>query len=204
MGFTTVPRDIARLEYSAIRLPLTLLDEHVVARYWDDEAILRLGFEKFLGSLDGLAGRLLADHDLSRRGQALIMGTGYLANADELDAQARLRRMQADEELQAEQAAARRAREQATAEIDAKVTAAYQQEQEERQQVRRTADAQVTAKKAPAKKAPARQAPARQAPAKQAARRSGPSASSGRGSGSPARGSGSPARGGQSRRAASS
>lgn len=26
----------------------TLLEDHVVARYWDDEAVLRLGFERFL------------------------------------------------------------------------------------------------------------------------------------------------------------
>ena len=128
MGITTVPRNIARLEYTAVRLPLTLLEDHVVARYWDDEAVLRRGFELFLGSLDGLAGRLLADDDLSRRGQALIMRTEYLAKADELDALAQQRRMQAEEELQAEQAAARLAREQATAEMDAKVAAAYQQE----------------------------------------------------------------------------
>ena len=59
------------------------------------------------------------------------MRTEYLAKADELDAQAQLRRIQAEEEPQAERAAARRAREQATAEMDAKVAAADRQEQEE-------------------------------------------------------------------------
>ena len=151
MGLTT--RDIARLEYSAVRLPLTLLEKRVVARYWDEEAILRLGFEKFLGSLDGLAGRLLADNDLSRRGQALLMRTGHLANADGHDAQAQLRLMRADEELETERATARRARDQATAEMDAQVTAAYQQEQEAKRKARRTADGQATVKKARAKKA---------------------------------------------------
>ena len=153
MGLTTVPRNIARLEYMAVRLPLTLLEEHVVARYWDDEAVLRMGFERFLGSLDGLAGRLLADDDLSRRGQALLMRTEYLANADEPDAQAQLRLMRADEELEGERAASRRARDQATAEMDAKLAAAYQQEQEDKRRARRTADAQATVKKARAKQA---------------------------------------------------
>ena len=153
MGMTTVPRNIARLEYMAVRLPLTLLEEHVVARYWDDEAVLRMGFERFLGSLDGLAGRLLADDDLSRRGQALLMRTEYLANADELDALAQQRRAQAEEQLQAEQAAARRARERATTEMDAEVAAAFRQEQEEKRQLRRTANAQATAKQARARQA---------------------------------------------------
>ena len=53
MGLTAIPRRVGKLEYSAVRLPLTLLENHVVARYWDDEAALRLGFERFLGSLDG-------------------------------------------------------------------------------------------------------------------------------------------------------
>ena len=194
MGLTTVPRDIARLDYSAVRLPLTLLEERVVARYWDEEAILRLGFEKFLGSLDGLAGRLLADGDLSRRGQALLMRTEYLPKAAELDAQAQLRLMRADDELQAERAAARRARDQATAEMDAQVAAPHRHEQEETRTARRTAGAQGTvkrapAKSAPAKRAPAKKAPAKKAPAKQAAHRSGTSGSSARGSGSPGRGS---------------
>ena len=221
MGLTTVPRDIARLEYSVVRLPLTLLEERVVAKYWDEEAILRLGFETFLGSLDGLAGRLLADDDLSRRGQALLMRTEYLVNANELNAQAQLRRMRADEELQAERAAARRARDQATAEMDAKVAAAHRKEQQEQRKARRTAAAEATVKKARAQQAAGKRA-ARAAETKQAeqkrARRSSTSGSPGRGSGSPGRGSGSPgrgsgspgrgsgssARGGQPRRAASS
>jgi selenophosphate synthetase-related protein len=156
MGLSTVPRNIARLEYSAVRLPLTLLEDHVVARYWDDEAVLRLGFERFLGSLDGIAGRLLADDDLARRGQALILRGEYVAMAEELAASAQARR--AEEELQAEQATARRAREQADAEMNANVAAAVQQEQDEKRQARRAAAAQARAKKAGAERAARRRA----------------------------------------------
>jgi hypothetical protein len=69
---TDVARRIARLQYAAVRLPLTLLDEGIVVRYWDRDAFVRVGFERWLGSLDLLAGRLLADDEISRRGQALI------------------------------------------------------------------------------------------------------------------------------------
>jgi predicted transcriptional regulator len=62
-----VARRIAKLQYATVRLPFTLLDESVVARYWDRDAFVRVGFERWLGSLDLLAGRLLADDEISRR-----------------------------------------------------------------------------------------------------------------------------------------
>jgi hypothetical protein len=69
---TDVARTIARLQYAAVRWPLTLLDEGVVVRYWDPDAAIRTGFERWLGSLDLMAGRLLADDEISRRGHVLI------------------------------------------------------------------------------------------------------------------------------------
>ncbi len=150
MGLSTVPRGVAKLEYSAVRLPFTLLEEHFVARYLDDEASLRLGFERLLGSLDGFAGSLLADDDLSRRGQALRRRTELLAKADELETTAQARRSQADEKLRAEQAEARRAHEQAEEELDDEIAAAYQNEQEDEPQVGREADAWAEAELAEA------------------------------------------------------
>ena len=67
-----VTRRIARMQHAAVRLPFTFLDEGVVARYWDQDAAIRVGFERWLGSLDLLAGPLLADDEISRRGQVLI------------------------------------------------------------------------------------------------------------------------------------
>ena len=49
---TDVARRIARLQYTAVRLPFILLEEGVVARYWDRDAAIRAGFERWLGSLD--------------------------------------------------------------------------------------------------------------------------------------------------------
>jgi hypothetical protein len=71
MNLFTMSRGMARLEYTAVRLPFTLLDERIVARYWHDQGLFRLGFQRFLGSIDELAGWLLADDDISTRGQAL-------------------------------------------------------------------------------------------------------------------------------------
>ena len=83
MNLSTMSRSMAKLEFTAVRLPFTLLDERVVARYWHDQGLFRLGFQRFLGSIDELAGRLLADDDISRRGQALTRRTWHLAVADE-------------------------------------------------------------------------------------------------------------------------
>ena len=170
MTLITVPRRMAKLEYSAVRLPFTLLEEHVVARYCDDEARLRLRFERLLGSLDGVAGWLLADRDISRRGQALRRRAEFLAKADELDTKAQGRRAQAEQELQAGQAAARQTRQQAHAEMDGTIAAAYQREQEDKQQVRRLADARAQAKTAQAEQAAEKRA-AKAEDAKQARQR---------------------------------
>jgi predicted carbohydrate-binding protein with CBM48 len=67
-----VPRSLVKLQYAAARLPFTVLDEWVVARYWGQHAPVRVSFERWLGSLDVLAGRFLADEELSRRGLALL------------------------------------------------------------------------------------------------------------------------------------
>jgi hypothetical protein len=83
MNLFTMSRSMARLEYTAVRLPFTLLDERIVARYWHDQGLFRLGFQRFLGSIDELAGWLLADDDISRRGQALTRRTWHLAVAGE-------------------------------------------------------------------------------------------------------------------------
>ena len=76
-----VPRSIAKLQYAAARLPFTLLDEYVIARYWGQHALVRVGLERWLGSLDLLAGRLLADDEISRRGETLMRQTRDPAQA---------------------------------------------------------------------------------------------------------------------------
>jgi hypothetical protein len=83
MNLPSLSRSTAKLQYTAVRLPFTLLDECVVARYWPDQGLARLGFQRLLGSADELAGWLLADDDIAGRGQALTRRTWHLAVADE-------------------------------------------------------------------------------------------------------------------------
>ena len=78
MDLTTMPRSMAKLEYAAVRLPFALLDDRVIARHWDEDASLRVGFERFLGSLDEFAGLLLADDEILRRGRGLMRRTEHV------------------------------------------------------------------------------------------------------------------------------
>ena len=100
MDLFTIPRHMARLQYMTARLPFTVLDKYVVAPYWNDQA--RLGYESFLESMDGLAGWLLADGDISGRGQALMRRGESLAKASKLETTARARRAQGAETRAAE------------------------------------------------------------------------------------------------------
>ena len=75
MDLTTVPRILAKLEYSAVRLPIACLDECVLAYYWDEDAPPRSDVRHFLGSLDEVAGWLLADDEIARRGETLLRRT---------------------------------------------------------------------------------------------------------------------------------
>ncbi|HYZ52548.1 MAG TPA: isoamylase early set domain-containing protein [Streptosporangiaceae bacterium] len=86
MDRTAVSRGIAKQQYASARRSLTVFEERIVARYWDEDTLVRASFERFLGSLDRFAGWLLADDEISRRGQALIRRTGYPASAGEEEA----------------------------------------------------------------------------------------------------------------------
>jgi hypothetical protein len=153
MNLLTVPRKVASLQYGVARLPLTILEKNVVARYLGDEAPLRLTYERLLGSLDEAAGRFLADDDLYRRGQALVRRTDFLAKADELDAKAQARRQQADEQLKAEQEQSRQARAEASQQRERELAAARHSEQDEKRRAQQDADAKARKEKAEAERA---------------------------------------------------
>lgn len=55
--------------YATVRRSLSDFEERVVARYWDADTPVRTSYKQFLSSLDQLAGRLLGDDQLTRRGQ---------------------------------------------------------------------------------------------------------------------------------------
>ena len=71
---------MAKVKYLAMRRPLALFEERVVARYWQEEAFFRLGFERFLGSLDEFAGWLLADDAIFERGQTGLVSPDLMSN----------------------------------------------------------------------------------------------------------------------------
>lgn len=75
MNPVTFSRRIAKLEYKAVRWPFTALGDRFIARYWDQDALLRSGFQRFFGSLGRFAGWLLAGHAISQRGQNLLRQT---------------------------------------------------------------------------------------------------------------------------------
>ena len=146
MDPAAVPRRMARLQYTVVRLPFTLLNEGIIARYWGQNALVRRGLERYLGSLDLFAGWLLADDEISRRGQALMRGTGYPARdgAPARDAPAQLAR--AGQILQARQAKVGQAGEQ---DREMPGTIASYQEQQDQHHVRHGAGGTVAAGSAP-------------------------------------------------------
>lgn len=88
-----------KVPYTLVRLPLDLFEKNVIARRLPDESPLRLGFERALGSLDEVAGRLLGDEELRRRGNALVHRAEFAAKAATLETKAAARREEADAEL---------------------------------------------------------------------------------------------------------
>ena len=75
MDPATTLRKLGKLEYAAARLPLSLLDACVV-RHWHEDTAARVGFERYLGTLDLLAGRLLTDDAIRERGRLLWHSAG--------------------------------------------------------------------------------------------------------------------------------
>jgi hypothetical protein len=75
MDPATTLRKLGKLQYAVARLPLSLLDACVV-RHWHEDAAARVGFERYLGTLDLLAGQLLADAAIRQRGWLLWHSAG--------------------------------------------------------------------------------------------------------------------------------
>ena len=106
MNPVTFSRRIAKLEYKAVRWPFTVLDGRFITRFWGQDALLRSGFQRLLGSLDRFAGWLLADVAISRRGQNLLRQTRDTAPAPEPAAEHLAPEDQTAEEPAAEEPAA--------------------------------------------------------------------------------------------------
>jgi len=69
-------RRLGKQPYQAVREQFDQLGERVIERHWDSGAPVRQGYRRFLGALDELAGKLLDDDEIARRGQDLLRETG--------------------------------------------------------------------------------------------------------------------------------
>lgn len=150
-----IPRSIAKLQYEAVRLPFTAAERCVVAGKWGEGAPVRLGFEFPLGWLDRFAGWLLADEQISRRGQALLRRTGHPAKAGAPETKAPVRSARDLRILPAWPADARQADGHGQ---DMGDETAAGQDREDKLQVRSAADEQVTAERKRAGEQPGRPA----------------------------------------------
>jgi hypothetical protein len=84
-------RTLMYLPYQAARAPLALLDAQLVRRLRDDSPP-RLALEQVLGSIDEVAGRLLKDENIERRGTDLRHRAGKVIHARQPEHQAAARR----------------------------------------------------------------------------------------------------------------
>jgi Glycogen recognition site of AMP-activated protein kinase len=76
-------RNITKQQYANIRRSLAAFEEDVIARYWDENTLIRVSYRRFLGSLDQFVGWLVTDDEMSRRGQLAIERGDRPAAADE-------------------------------------------------------------------------------------------------------------------------
>ncbi len=84
-------RTIFALPYQIARTPLTLVDSQIARRLPKDSKP-RLVFDRVLGSYDKLAGRVLADESIARRGNDRIERSDKRATAVALEREAEERR----------------------------------------------------------------------------------------------------------------
>lgn len=113
MDVLIVPKTLASLEYTALRLPLTFVEKQLVARLLEPESSARLSFEKALGTLDVTVARWIGDDDRASRGRVLSRRADVLTKAVQLEHKAAAHKEQATGTLQQAKDTAEHQREQA-------------------------------------------------------------------------------------------
>ncbi|KAA0098944.1 IF2 family translation initiation factor [Mycolicibacterium sp. P1-18] len=98
MAISDIRRAILRAQYRLARTPLQFVEDRFVSRL-DDEAPARLIYERSVGVLDAVAGRVLGDDEAARRGTAVAQRSAALGRAAQLDAEADAESRQASEEV---------------------------------------------------------------------------------------------------------
>jgi hypothetical protein len=89
-------KNITTVPYRVARAPIALLDRTVMTRFADDSSA-RIAFDRAVGSLDVVAGRVLRNDDLAGQGAQRIDRARKLARATELETHAAQQRSKADE-----------------------------------------------------------------------------------------------------------
>lgn len=145
MSMLTIPRKVAAVEYTALRLPFTLLETRLIGRL-DSESKVRLGFEKALGTLDVTVGRAIADASLRHRGAQLSRRADVLAKAVALEEKAAARRKTADAELRQAKQIADQKRDDAQHRAELEANQLLEKREAEQRAVEQKAKAEADAK----------------------------------------------------------
>jgi hypothetical protein len=151
MNVLTVPRTVASLEYSVLRAPAALVESKLIGRL-DEESRVRLAYERALGSIDQVVGRLLADEKISRRGTALARRADVLETAVRLEEKAEQRKAAADEALREQKSAAQEQRRTAEQDKADETRRLREQEKARKQAIKDQADAKEKAAAASARR----------------------------------------------------
>lgn len=147
MDVLTYPKKAVALEYRALSLPARLVETQVVTRLLEQDSVVRLSYERALGSLDETVGRLLGDADLERRGTALRRRTEVLERAVTLEQEAAQKAAEAQESLQQGSQAARERRAAASKKAARRTTQALEQEKADKARIAEETDAREQAEK---------------------------------------------------------
>jgi len=139
-------RTLLHLPYQVARTPLALVDATLAKRLPVDSPP-RLAFERILGSLDEVAGRLLKDKSVQRRGSRLRARAETLGDAVQLEQDAAERRRAAAEAVQEAERHASRLREDAQRDQSRGVQEAAETEGKAKQAATRRARAQANTAK---------------------------------------------------------
>jgi hypothetical protein len=139
-------RTLLRLPYQAARTPLAVLDMKLVKRLPADSRP-RLAFERFVGSIDEVAGRMLNDCRVEKHGTEVRERADTLSEAVGLEQDAAQRRSAAEKTIHDAEQQASELREDARRRQREGVQAAVQNEQKEKQAAVRRARAQAAASK---------------------------------------------------------
>jgi hypothetical protein len=139
-------RTLLRLPYQAARTPLAVVDLKLVKRLPADSRP-RLAFERFVGSIDEVAGRVLNDRRVEKHGAIVRERADTLGQAVQLEQDAAQRRSAAADTVARAEQRASELREGAQRRQREGVQAAEQNEQKAKQAASRRARAQAAATK---------------------------------------------------------